>query len=227
MEPTFETPGHLQLEIRIPSGNIRIRAEETAHTHLSITGERSPEAVRIAFADAAAGRAPADDRASRAGQAVRLGRHRDARGYDGADRHRLRCDSGSADLDVIGRVGSLSFTSGSGNCRFDDVDGDVTVKAASGDLSGDAVGGGLKLHSASGDSRVRDVGGDVGRKRFRRRSLGTVGGSVELSTVSGDVQIASVAAGTTSVNAVSGDVEIGVARGTRVYLDITRHRARP
>ena len=52
MEQTFETPGHLQLELRIPAGTIRIRAEETTQTHVSITGERSPEAVRIAFDDA-------------------------------------------------------------------------------------------------------------------------------------------------------------------------------
>ncbi len=52
MERTFETPGQLQLELHIPAGSIRIRAEETAQTHVSITGERSPDAVRIAFDDA-------------------------------------------------------------------------------------------------------------------------------------------------------------------------------
>ena len=52
-------------------------------------------------------------------------------------------------------------------------------------------------------------------------SLGTVAGSVRLNTVSGDVRIGSVAAGSTSVHSVSGDVEIAVARGTRVYLDIS------
>jgi hypothetical protein len=42
VEQTFETPGHLQLELHIPAGTIRVRAEETAQTHVSITGERTP-----------------------------------------------------------------------------------------------------------------------------------------------------------------------------------------
>ena len=51
-------------------------------------------------------------------------------------------------------------------------------------------------------------------------TLGTVRGSVQLATVSGDVEIGSVASGSTTVRTVSGDVEVGVARGTRVYLDL-------
>ena len=51
-------------------------------------------------------------------------------------------------------------------------------------------------------------------------TLGTVRGSVQLTTVSGDVDIASVASGSTTVRTVSGDVEVGVARRTRVYLDL-------
>jgi hypothetical protein len=222
VEQTFETPGRLQLELHIPAGTIRIRAEETAQTHVSITGERAPEAVRIAFDD------------------VRRGEHRLAIEYRergklfgwGGTEMRVDvtvpidtvvgCDTGSADLEIIGRIASLSFRSGSGNCRFDDVDGDVNVTVASGDLVGAAVGGGFSFHSASGDARVREVGRDVGGKSASGDvSLGTIAGSVHLATVSGDVEIGSVATGTTSVRSVSGDVEIAVARGTRVYLDIS------
>ena len=222
MERTFETPGQLQLELHIPAGSIRIRAEETAQTHVSITGERSPDAVRIAFDDAHQG-----------GHRLAIEYRERGKlfGWGGTEMRVdvtvplgtvVACDTGSADLDITGRVGTLSFRSGSGNCRFDDVDGDVNVTVASGDLVGAAVGGGLSFHSASGDSRVRAVGRDVGGKSASGDvSLGTVVGSVRLATVSGDVQIGSVATGSTSVRSVSGDVEVAVARGTRVYLDIS------
>ena len=221
MDPkTFATPNTLDLEIRIPSGNIEVRAEDTADTRLTITGERDPEEFRIAFTDLPSG-----------GHRLTVEHRERGKRFGWGEKLRVQisvpegtnvsAESGSADLDVTGRVRSIAFTSGSGDCRFELVDGTVAVKTASGDLSGDGAGAGVKLHTASGDLRVRDVDGDVlGRSASGDVRLGTVGGSVEVSTLSGDVEIAAVAAGKTSVKAVSGDVEIGVARGTRVYLDL-------
>ena len=221
MERTFDTPGRLQLEVRIPAGSIRIRAEQTSQTRLSVSGERDPEDFRIAFDDIGSG-----------GHHLTI-EHRERGRLFGWRGNELRmdltvplgtvvaCDTGSADLEVTGRIGSLTFRSGSGDCRFDDIDGELTVKVASGDLAGATVGGGLSFNSAAGDARVREITGNVGGKSASGTfSLGTIGGSVSLATVSGDVEIGSVAAGSTSVRSVSGDVEIGVARGTRVYLDV-------
>ena len=221
MEQTFDTPGRLQLELRIPAGSIRIRAEQTSRTQLSIRGERDPEDFRIVFDDV------------RPEEHHLTIEHRERGKLFGWKGNELRvemtvplgtvlaCDTGSADLEITGPIGSLTFRSGSGDCRFDDVDGDLTVKAASGDLAGSAVGGGFSFNSASGDARIREIAGDMtGKSASGDISLGTVGGSVRLSTVSGDVEIGSVASGSASVRSVSGDVEIGVARGTRVYLDL-------
>jgi DUF4097 and DUF4098 domain-containing protein YvlB len=221
MEQTFDTPGGLHLDVRIPAGSIRIRAEETSRTHLSIQGERAPEDFRIVMDDLPGG-----------GHHLSI-EHRERNKRFGWRSSDLRVemtvplgtlvasDTGSADLEITGRVGALTFRSGSGDCRFDDVDGEVSVKVASGDLAGATVGGGLSFTSASGDVRIRKVVGDiVGKGVSGDISLAMVGGSTHLATVSGDVEIGSVARGSTSIHSVSGDVEIAVARGTRVYLDI-------
>jgi DUF4097 and DUF4098 domain-containing protein YvlB len=222
MEQTFDTPGRLQLELRVPAGSIRVRAEQTSQTRLSISGERDPEDFRIVF----------DDRRSAEPHLTIEHRERGKLfGWRGAELRVdltvplgtiVACDTGSADLEITGLLGSLTFRSGSGDCRFDDVEGEVTVKGASGDLAGATVGGGLVFTSAAGDARVREIGGDVNGKSVSGDvSLGRIGGSVQLATVSGDVEIGSVSVGSASVRSVSGDVEIGVARGTRVYLDIS------
>ncbi len=221
MEQTFDTPGHLQLELRIPAGSIRLRTEQTSLTQLSIRGERDPEDFRIVFDDARPGEPHLTIEYRERGKLF---------GWRGTELRVdltvplgtvIACDTGSANLEITGRLGSLTFRSGSGDCRFDDVEGELTVKAASGDLAGATVGGGFSFNSASGDARVREIGGDVtGKSASGDVSLGTIGGSVRLATVSGDVEIGSVARGSASVRSVSGDVEIGVARGTRVYLDI-------
>ena len=221
MEQTFDTPGALHVEVRIPAGSIRIRAEETSQTRLSIQGERDPDDFRIVTDDLPGG-----------GHHLTI-EHRERVkrfGWRGTELRvnltvplgtLLISDTGSADLEVTGRIGAITFRSGSGGCRFHNVDGDVSVKVASGDVTGASVGGGLSYASASGDVRIRQVVGDVvGKGVSGDVSLGTVGGSVRFVTVSGDVVIGSVAVGSTSINSVSGDVEVGVARDTRVYLDI-------
>ena len=221
MDQSFTTPGRLRLEMRIPAGSIRLKAEETETTRLAIGGERDPDDVRVVFDDA-----------RRDEQRLTIEHKEQGKrfGWRGNELHvdvtvplgaLVSCDTGSADLTIAGRIGSLHFRSGSGDVRFDDVDGEVDVKVASGDVSGGNVGGRLSFISASGDARVRDVGGVVsGKSASGEVTLGAASGSVQLATVSGDVEIGSVAAGSTTVRTVSGDVEVGVARGTRVYLDL-------
>ncbi len=88
MDQTFETPGHLHLDLRIPAGTMRIRAEETAQTHLydqrGTEPRRHPHRVRRC----PSGYAASDRRTPSARQALRRLRRRDARGPDGAAGHR-------------------------------------------------------------------------------------------------------------------------------------------
>jgi DUF4097 and DUF4098 domain-containing protein YvlB len=221
MEQTFPTRGRLQLELRIPAGSIRIKATDTTTTTLSVSGERDPDDLRIVFDDSSADEQRLSIEYKERGKRF---------GWRGTELRvdmtvptgtLLTCDTGSADLEIAGRIGSLDFRSGSGDVRFDDVDGEVSVKVASGDLKGGNIGSRFSFTSASGDSRVRDVGGDVsGNSASGEMSFGVARGSVRLATVSGDVEIGSVSTGSTTVRSVSGDVEIGVARGTRVYLNL-------
>lgn len=221
MEQSFATPGRLRLEMRIPAGAIRVTAEETATTRVSVTGERDADDILIAFDD------------SRADEQRLTIEHKERGKRFGWRGNELRvdltvplgtllaCDTGSADLAITGRIGSLDFRSGSGDVRFDDVEGEVDVKVASGDVAGGSIGSRFSFISASGDARARDVQGAVsGKSASGDVRLGAVRGSVKLVTVSGDVEIGSVASGSTTVKTVSGDVEVGVARGTRVYLDL-------
>ena len=50
-------------------------------------------------------------------------------------------------------------------------------------------------------------------------TIGTLAGELELSTTSGDVDIKAVSGGDVRVQTVSGDVRVGIARGTRTWID--------
>ena len=222
MEQTFETPGRLQLELRIPAGSIRIRAEETSQTQLSITRGTEPRGLPDRVRRRSSGRAPSDGRVPGTRQAVRLAGHRAACGADGAARYRRRLRHG------LGRPGDH------GADRLADVPQrlrrlPVRRRRGRGHRQGRRAATWPAPRSAAASRSTRRratrasarIGGDVtGKSASGDVSLGTIGGSVRLATVSGDVEIGSVATGSASVRSVSGDVEIGVARGTRVYLDI-------
>jgi DUF4097 and DUF4098 domain-containing protein YvlB len=220
MEPiTYPTPGALRLFLEIPAGTIEVSSSETSETVLTIEGERDPDDFKVRFEPGS-------------GQEHRL--HVEYRGRKlglrGRDLHvdvrvpfacEIEASTGSADLRVRGRVRSITFRTGSGDLRFDEVDADIEVKTASGDVQGSEAGGDVVAHSASGDLHVSRV---VGRLVVRTAS-GDIGvdhldGGASITTVSGDVRIVSLAVGEIAVRSVSGDVELGVAAGARVYMDL-------
>ena len=72
----------------------------------------------------------------------------------------------------------------------------------SGDVDVERVGGALTVRAVSGDVTIGSIDSELG-----------------VSTTSGDIEIRAVRDGDVRVNSVSGDVRLGVARGTRVWID--------
>lgn len=224
MDYTFDTPGHVSADVRIPSGDVVVRARETDVSTVHIEGERGDEDITVTCEPTGNG-----------------GHHllievRDKKNWAlfrfswGQDLEvvleiptstELQVNTGSADLGVRGTVAGIDFRTGSGEVRFENVDGDVKVKTASGDMQGRSVQGHLACHGASGDVAVDTVhGGVTMRTASGDLELGEVDGGVSVTTVSGDVTIGALRAGDAQVRSVSGDIEIGVAPGVGVFLDV-------
>jgi len=205
---TFHTPEPVELEIRIPAGDIEVETvdgEEStieldgsdrlvAHTRVELVGNRlvveleggkGPFGITIAFADLTIGRVPLRVRAR----------------VPHASRAEL--STASADMRARGRLAALEAKSASGDLTVDaDIAGDAQVKTVSGDVRLGAVGGSLTVQSVSADVTVSSVGGGVTAK-----------------SVSGDVRIESTREGKVTVQSVSGDIEVGVAAGTNLDVD--------
>jgi putative adhesin len=222
MEPrTFETPAAVLLELRIGSGRIHVNAaKETAETIVHVTGERDPDEVEVETDELPDGgrRIRVEQRGS---GLFRRGRNLDVR-VVAPPGVVIEAETGSADLEARGSVGGLTFRAGSGDVAFEVIDGRLSVKAGSGDVAGKRVGGDASVATASGNVALARVDGSlILRTASGDVAVGGAGRDVRVTTASGDVEIGTVARGEATVRAVSGDVNIGVASGTAVWMDLS------
>jgi len=79
--------------------------------------------------------------------------------------------------------------------------GHVEANIASGDADLERVES-ANVNSASGDLMIREAAGDL-----------------KINTASGDVDLRSVTAGEVKVQTASGDVSVGIAKGSRLWVD--------
>jgi len=225
--PTFETPGSVSLQIKLPSGRVVVTTADEPRTTVEVValGRRGQDAIddiEITM----------DERSGRFVVRVEQ-RDRFRWGpiqitWGGDFECRVTCPPG-ADLDfsgastqvrVEGDLGEVSARTASGDIRLHAAVGPLQVKTASGDVFVGVVGGQAAIATVSGDVDIerldaaltaRAVSGDI--------TIGSVAAELGISTTSGDVDLRAVLDGDVRVQTVSGDVRVGIARGTRVWVD--------
>jgi DUF4097 and DUF4098 domain-containing protein YvlB len=222
---SFETPGELTLEVRVPAGRIEIEAVEGTTTEVELDVRGGEEAAELLE------EARIELRESRGGHEVvvevedrrwsRFWRRLDVRlriqAPEGAN---LRVSTASADLRARGRFGWLEAEAASGDVEVDEISGDATAKAASGDLNLASVGGAANINTASGDVKLGHVAGEVVVKAASGDvTVGDARGDATISTASGDQRIEAVTAGKVDLKAMSGDIKIGIRQGSNVWVD--------
>jgi DUF4097 and DUF4098 domain-containing protein YvlB len=217
---SFDTPGALLLNVRIPSGRIELETVEGTETAIEL--DASPEIEEQTRIESR----PRND-----GHEVsvvldkRLGLFRSLRGDihlriaspPGAD---VELSTASADVRGRGSFGALDVNSASGDLTFESIGSTAEVNSASGDVELSRVEEGLTVNTASGDVEVGYVGGS-GKVRAASGdvSIEEASASLKIQTASGDVEVGSVTEGEITLQTASGDIEIGVKKGSKLWID--------
>ena len=217
---TFNTPGPLLLNVRVPSGRIDLETVEGSETVVEL--EASPELEEEARIEL---------RPRREGHEVSVVIEKRSgffRGFRGDVRVRVTAPPGadvevstaSADVQGRGEFGSLEVNTASGDVTFDRVGGESQVNSASGDVNISRVEGPLTVNTASGDLEVGHVGGD-GKVRSASGdvSIDEAEASLKIQTASGDVEVGSVREGDVNLQTASGDIEVGIKKGSKLWID--------
>jgi len=223
----FETPGSVSLQVKLPSGRVLVTTADEPRTTVEVVaaGRRGQDAVDEI-------EVTMDERLGR--YVVKIEQKDRFRWgpiqitWGGDFECRIVCPrgtdvdfaGGSTNLRSDGELGEVSVRTASGDIQLESARGDLQVKTASGDISVDTIASQASLVTVSGDLGVervdasltaRSVSGDV--------TIGGISGPLALSTTSGDIDIKSVAGGDVRVQTVSGDVRVGIAPGTRTWID--------
>jgi DUF4097 and DUF4098 domain-containing protein YvlB len=200
-EQRFPTPNPVTLEVKVPSGDIRILTTADEESTVDISGlERAVDATTVELV----------------GDRLVIRHHRKSlinifERFDSAltirvtvpDRSRVEVATASGEVALEGMLAGLEMKSGSGDLQATgEIDGDASV---------DLVSGTVRLCRVTGDLTARTVSGDIAAE--------SVEGSVSARSVSGDVRVGSLRQGTTTVQSVSGEIGLGIAPGTSVDLD--------
>jgi len=128
----------------------------------------------------------------------------------------------AADIGCEGELGSLDAQTSAGSVSAAVVRGRVRVRTATGQIKVDEVSGEVSAHTASGRIRIGHAAGDITTTSASGEiQIGSADASVSARTATGRVRISSVARGQANVTTASGDIDVAVARGTGVYLDLS------
>jgi DUF4097 and DUF4098 domain-containing protein YvlB len=204
---TFATPGPVTLEVKIPAGDLDVETGNAAETTVELEvhgrdGDELEQNTRIEMRRRGDGYEVVVDAERNSGIGLFRGRSGDYRvrvkvPHDAT----LRSEVASADIRGRGRYAEVDLKAASGDVELERVTGDASINTASGDIQVERVGSG-KINSASGDVQLDDVSG-----------------ALSVNTASGDIELKSVTSGEVKVNSASGDVEVGIAEGSRLWVD--------
>jgi DUF4097 and DUF4098 domain-containing protein YvlB len=230
MQRIFDVSGPVQLDVRLTSGEIQVDTTDDAsrlELELIAHDEESQALVdnaRIELQDHHGTPQLVVDVPQRRGGGFSFGFFFGRQGITCRIRapfgSPLTVRSKSADVTARGTLGGLTVATASGDVEAQRVDGSLTVKGASADVTAHLVTGAVNVQTASGDIAIDVVRGPA--------SIATASGDVSIdeayddvsaNTVSGDQHLGAVLRGNISAHSVSGDVEIGVRRGSKVFLD--------
>lgn len=223
----FETPGSVSLQIKLPSGRVLVTTADEPRTTVEVVpvGRRGQDAVdeiEVAMEERLGRYVVRVDQKNR----FRWGPIQITWGGDfevriscphGSD---LDLEGGSTDVRADGELGEVAVRTASGDVRVQSAARELEVKTASGDIAVAAAAAQAALVTVSGDVEVeradaaltaRSVSGDL--------LVGRSSGALGISTTSGDVDVKAVVDGDVRVQTVSGDVRIGIAKGTRTWID--------
>jgi DUF4097 and DUF4098 domain-containing protein YvlB len=206
----FAVGGGPRVEVRFPSGSLRVRGGSPEEIHVQVRGRRAEDFLL-------------DQR----GDTVYV--EFEARGLSASHEVAIHVPDGtavevrtaSADVESAADLSDLTVATASGDVLAGDAGGQVDIRTASGDIKVDRAGEWLRVRTASGDVRVaRADGGASIVSASGDVTIGAAQENVTVKTASGRVRIGEFDGTTFAAKTVSGDIAVRVPTGRTLHVDL-------
>lgn len=151
----------------------------------------------------------------------------------------IHAKSGLGDLNATGRLGDVSYKTGLGHVRFDEV-ANLSVTSGTGTVLGNRITGTASITTGSGRVDVGDLAGGgalnnsngatvvgVARRPVKIRSANgditveEAADDVEAKTARGAVHVLDAVRGSLTLETAMGAIEVGIRNGTAAWLDVS------
>jgi len=222
---TFETPGHVALQVTLSGGEVAVEATEQQTVEIELLALRDNDVTRKAIAEA---RVEMTESGFGHEVVVHVGKSSGFLIGRGAKVGvRVRCPLGSdlgvrassAGLEATGLLGAVDVKTASGDVLLEDVRS-LEVDTASGDVRVRDVEGKMGFRTASGAATVsRCAGALTGNLVSGDLTVGEAAAGLSVTTVSGEVRVHAAGGGDIRVQSVSGDVLLAIKPGEQLYVD--------
>ena len=215
---SFETPGEVTLDVRLPEGTVELEtAAGSTATEVELDARGNDDEVRELRGGHEVIVHVGDRRRVGFGFWRKVDVRLSIRAPEGAN---VRAEVASADIRGRGGFGSVEAKAASGDVEFDQVAAEAKASAASGDVSLQSVGGAATVNTASGDVELGQIDGELSVKTASGDvAVEEAGSRVKVQTASGDQRIAAVTAGSVELQSASGDIKVGIRQGSNVWVD--------
>jgi DUF4097 and DUF4098 domain-containing protein YvlB len=236
--PVYDTPGPIDLDIRISIGDLELIASDRGDTRVEVSPSRPNRAGDVSLAEETIVRfdggrltvvvpkrlnlfGPSDSVDVRVG--VPTGSIATLVSAYGGIRVRgtlgdsiITATYGSV---VAERTGALRLKVPYGDVEIDDVAGDLDLTAGHQRLRISRVAGRANIQGSHGSIELGTVGGDIDVRTSGPIAVDRAGGNVSIRTAYGAIRVREVTGGTVRLENGYAGIDVGVPSGTAAWID--------
>jgi DUF4097 and DUF4098 domain-containing protein YvlB len=241
---TFDSPAPIALHVTLSMGRAHVIAQDAPVTRVWVRPSRGSRSGDVRAAEQT--RVTFTEGVLRVTAPKNWARYAPFSRGDSVDitievpaRSSLRLQAELADVTTEGALGACSVTSTFGSIELEatgtlrahtaggavsavSVDGDADVLTGLGNVRLGSVAGAASIQNSHGSVSVEHVTGRLDiRTASGQVSVDRVGSSASVATAYGQVRLGEVRSGSILVESGYGGIEVGIARGTRAWLDVS------
>ena len=223
--PAFDTPEPISVTLELGSANVRMTASSRTDTVVEVrpsdkadeSDVKTAQQVHVDYEGGmvrVTGPKPGPFDFSRKRRSVEVS-------IELPSDSQVSLETLAGDVRCAGRLGECKLRTSAGTFWLEQT-GPLRLKTSFGHITADNIAGSADISTSSGTVQVGQVEGTAMiRSSNGAISIGRAGSGVDAKTSNGSIRLGEAARGSVVLGTAAGDLEIGIAKGTAAWLEVS------